>query len=408
MLAKTLVAAHNDQPAFGREWAQRGQFGGGSNHTDTIFTSATVANITGLLSALAGKMLTFEFPDDTILNWAVLEIWFGAWTENHAADTLRITSPIRKVTVKQNGQILNELYFADYVSSRKCATGDIRAALASRNVFVDTLTGSQPAFKQTIEMFGMKNYGYSEDASRHHTVVPVPAGGALTYEITFRDQFVMTDGGAGLPTAPLIESMQMYASRRIYENSADFERDMAVMLSPSPLRIRTTSTYSAVKSAAKHFTTDATGGLAALSVTLESLSQQYVSWLTLRVRLATALDESESAVPFEFFGTGSRIEMNGSEFLVLHSSTALRYIFEANHMGRRPTSGYTNDATILDGELFILFSAASMFEMQNLFPQFFPVNSNPSITLTGLEGLAASTEYILDVRAIKMQPLITV
>lgn len=406
ILAKALSTAKIYNDKFSKEWSPSGQFSGESNYKMSTIMSTSSNTINGPLSSIAGSTYMWEFNGNSIYDGIALELEFGAFTEDNVADTIEWDIPIRRIVYKQGGNTLGEINYADFVSSFKCVNSDTRNSIRAFNNFHDIVTGSQDSFIQTIELIGFKNYGFSEDPSIGHATIPCPSDEKLQIEITFRDQFIVVDGGATTPDKPLIIASRMFASRRDYKYPVDFSNDMSKFVSKSEINSRPVSTYSSILCGSFNLNTNASGGLSSLTCSLSGLEQSFVSWFKLRVRLATAEQESTNAEVFAFYGNGSRIEKNGSEFRPILNSTSLRTTFKRNHKGRLPNSDYTVK-TIHDGELYILSNEASIFEIQDIYADFYETGCSPQITLKEISGLANSTSYKLDVYAVRMEPLIS-
>jgi len=404
--ARAMDIAVDKGGRFMKEWSPSGQFAGESAyHTKTIESTST-NSITGLMSAIAGTENTWEFAGDSIYDGIALELKYGAFTQADAADTIDWNTPIRKITWLQNGVTLGEITFTDIKTSFKCGNDEMRAALRTMNNFVDTKTGSQVAFTQTIPLLGFKDMGFSEDPSKGHLCKPVPGLEKLQIKITWRDHFTIDPNTATVPAAPSLTSARMFASRRTYDRDEDFAKDMSALVSPSRMSLKPITFYSSIKCSSTHFTSSAEGKAETLTCSLANIEQSDIAYFILRMRTAATSEESEIAVAFSFYGTGSRIEKSGSEFRSVLSNTALKLDFLRNHQGRLPKSGYTTKA-VTDGELFILSSMASIFELQDIRPDNYATGSSPQLTLQAISGLSNSTAYTLDVYAMRVNSYIT-
>lgn len=403
LLTQYLKAASQKSSKFAREWQPSGQFSGQSSYKIEQVKATMSDTVPSSLSEGRGQIITFNIPPNAIYDMVNMVFSFGAFTAADPGDTISWDVPIERITARQGGSPLFEVLYTDYTTAFKLMTTDGKKSWRDRGMFADENDGDYPAFQMVVPVFGFKNYGYSEDASRDYTILPILSKThPIELEVTLRSMFDIAPNTATVPPEPSLLSMRIWASKRVYDDPEDEKRDFAILQGRTANHIITTYDSSYVTS--KSFTTDASGTYPNLTLDMSAIETVHVNWLLLRLRPQNADRNSESATVFGFSGESSRIQKFGHVYRQIGPSYLLKPFFSLQHKGRTFDSDY-DGKNVDDGELLILSSPSSIFELQDISPNYYEPASSPTLELYDIYGLSPNTTYYLDIYVSRMLPL---
>ena len=397
-LASLIDTTREKVDDFGDVWAPRSQFKTGTRYYTEVVYSTTPNNMSG---DLIDEDIQFELPGGkigAIYDDPVVEIEYNAFTAADAGDTIDWTVPIDRSEINQGGNNITRMFYRDYITSFKMGTPEYRQSLRDMNMFVDTKTGDQPAFTTTIPLLGVKNYGFSEDFNSSHMTIPVPGPEKLQFEFRLRNMFNIVPNGATTPDRPTVKKIRMFAMRRRYHKESDLIEDIEKFKTIGK-SLKPVSVYYSNTNTSANFTSDANGAIANISMPLQGIESNYVAWLLIRLRKSSVPFDDLNEEPINFTGTGNYIAKNGSQFKQLYSSTAIKRQMFRNHRSRLPTSDYSVK-TVKDNMMIVLSNESSIFELQNIVPDYYEPTCSPELILKELTGLDPTTNYTLDVSAV--------
>jgi hypothetical protein len=366
------------------------QYQGTSNYSVKSIESTTAVFIPNIVIVNNAEPITWDLPARAIYDDLRLKFTFGAFTEDHAADTITRTNPVSKVVWQYGDEVIATRYYEDMVLAHKASSPWIRECNRDEGIFTATETGTQAAFTQTIHIGGMKCYGDSEDLNPDSALFVVPGTNKLSIEITLRDQFTIVDGGVTTPDKPVCTGIKMRAFRRDYDDQRVANEMFKQMGGKLPILI-----YNSKKVSQNEFTTDATGALDVLTTKLDGTNDMNVMAYGIRVYLATDVQGMDAKV-FSFSGN-SGIEKNSEMYRKIRDNTDVTSMFRKAH-GRVLSSDLP--AQYEDGDLLVLASPSSVFEIDQSVTDNYTTTDEARLRIEGITGLAASTTYVMKIHLI--------
>lgn len=363
------------------------QFASGAAYSVKSDESTTPSPINTILDV--GETLTFDIPADAVYDDICLRLQFGTFTQNNPADTICNTCPIHRVEFYYGGTKTSTRWYEDFIVAHKCSTPWIREFNRSENNFTATATGSQAAFVQTVHLCGLKSYGDSEEMDRDENLYIAPPGYPVQVKVFFRDQFIITDGGMGLADAPICNQAILRMFRREYVDPLAKRSIINAFMKGANL------IYDSTLVTAERFTTDATGAFSQLVIRLNGSNYSNIIAYVVRVNLATDTQKVDSKV-FAFTGAASGIEKKSQSYRQLRDNIDVDRMFKQAH--KRVLS---SDLPLQyeDGELVVLSSARSIFEIDQSVPDTFN-DDDAQIRFETITGLTAATAYDMSIHLI--------
>lgn len=363
------------------------QFSRGESYALKQVDSISVVSLNGMTaSEINGEEITFEFSGNQVYEELGLQI---DWKDATDCTNTYITQPIRRMTIINGTSDVTNFTDSDYVLAYKMMSREGRLHYQDLGNFTREAGPGIAARRRVIPLFTPKWTGYSEDVSTESSIV-VAKNVNIKFRITLQNPFVVD--GVPFTDEPKISKIKVKGFMRHYTDKKAQARiiDNYYNQGGVPQIL-----YEGIDLVQIPKTTDATGGINNLTLSLSGLENSHVIMLV--VRAIKDGSHNFSASPFDFT-EASGIYLNTGIWREFRNSDAAKSLFYSA-TGR--TISYSDD-TIEDGDLILLSSPQSPFELSRISPDYYKSNTSPTLKFMEITGLVAATKYTFIVTALRI------